>query len=136
LGLLLDTHYVYALAGSPGRLTPRELDFLAAPPSMLFVSAVSIWEIRLKWHSLHAGGVPKGPVSPSAVLTILAAQRITFVPLTPAHAAVRLSPPLEHNDPFDDLLLAQAQADGHQLLTRDAKLIGHPAACQVAEAAG
>ncbi len=103
---------------------------------MLFVSAVSIWEIRLKWQTLHAGGARKGPVSPSAVLTLLAAQLVTFVPLTPAHAAARLSPPLAHNDPFDELLLAQAQADGHQLLTRDAKLIGHPAACQVAEAAG
>ncbi len=81
---------------------------------------------------MHAGGARKGLVSPAAALAVLAAQRVTFVPLMPAHAAASLSPPLEHNDPFDELLLAQAQAEGHQLLTRDAKLIGHPAARSVA----
>jgi hypothetical protein len=33
---------------------------------------------------------------------------------------------LPHADPFDELLLVQAQLEGLKLLTRDAKLLGHP----------
>ena len=54
MNLLLDTHYVFAIAGSPGRLTGREINFLAAHPDRFVVSAISIWEMRLKWDALHA----------------------------------------------------------------------------------
>jgi len=131
LGLLLDTHYAYALAGAPGRLSAREVAFLAAPPAGMFVSAVSIWEMRLKWQTLHAGGAPKGPLSPSQALQILATLPIEFLPLLPAHAAARMIEPLLHDDPFDELLLVQAQVEGHKLLTRDGKLIGHGFAAMV-----
>jgi PIN domain nuclease of toxin-antitoxin system len=131
LGLLLDTHYAYALAGAPGRLSAREVAFLAAPPAAMFVSAVSIWEMRLKWGALHASGAPKGPISPAQALQILAALPIEFLPLHPAHAAARLAEPLSHDDPFDELLLVQAQLEGHKLLTRDSKLIGHGLAATV-----
>ena len=130
LSLLLDTHYVYALAGAPGRLSDQEAAFLAAPPAPLLVSAVSIWEMRLKWQALHASGARKGPISPAQVVTILATQPVTFLPLLASHAVVTLSPALAHHDPFDELLLAQAQMERHQLLTRDAKLLLHPLARQ------
>jgi PIN domain nuclease of toxin-antitoxin system len=42
------------------------------------------------------------------------------------HAAAELAQPLAHKDPFDELLLVQAQEEGMCLLTRDTKLIGHP----------
>ncbi len=131
MGLLLDTHYVYALAGAPGRLSAPEVAFLSAPPSDMLISAVSIWEMRLKWQALHASGAPKGPMSPSQALQILAALSIEFLPLLPAHAAARLAEPLPHADPFDELLLVQAQMGGHKLLTRDAKLAGHPDAAAI-----
>lgn len=48
--------------------------------------------------------------------------------MTAQHAAAELIPPLTHKDPFDELLLVQAQEEGMRLLTRDAKLMGHPLA--------
>ena len=60
MSLLLDTHYVFAIAGSPGRLTGPELNFLAAYSDPFVVSAVSIWEMWLKWDALHASGDRKG----------------------------------------------------------------------------
>ncbi len=129
--LLLDTHYVFALAGSPGILSGREKRFLDDYPDSFFVSTVSIWEIRLKWHSLYRSGDRKGPASPADVLSILATDEVArFLSLTPSHAAVELDVPLAHRDPFDDLLLVQAQAEGFKLLSRDRKLVGHPLVMQ------
>jgi PIN domain nuclease of toxin-antitoxin system len=36
--------------------------------------------------------------------------------------------PLGHADPFDELLMVQAQVEGMRLLTRDSRLVGHPLA--------
>ncbi len=125
-GLLLDTHYAYALAGAPGRLSSAERSFLAHPPERLVISAVSIWEMRLKWHALFHSGGRKGPMDPARALDLLMAQSIDFLALTPAHAAGELDHPMPHHDPFDALLLVQAQIEKLQLLTRDSKLITHP----------
>jgi len=128
VSLLLDTHYVFAIAGSPGRLTSTEINFLAAYPDRFVVSAISVWEMRLKWAALHASGDRKGPLDPAQVMHILAGQAIDFLPLSPAHAATPLHEPISHEDPFDEILLVQAQIEGLKLLTRDGKLLGHPLA--------
>ena len=125
--LLLDTHYVFGLAGSPGVLSDREASFLESEPQRFVVSAVSIWEIRLKWRSVHRSGARKGPASPEDVLKILSTDAVVeFLALTVDHAATELKRPLAYRDPFDELLLAQAQAEGLKLLSRDRKLVGHP----------
>jgi PIN domain nuclease of toxin-antitoxin system len=125
--LLLDTHYVFGLAGSPGALLKKEASFLDEFLDPFVISSVSIWEIRLKWHSFHASGERKGPLSPQQVLDALSIDPVAeFLPLTLEHAATVLDVGLAHRDPFDDLLLVQAQVEGLKLLTRDRKLIGHP----------
>ncbi len=48
--------------------------------------------------------------------------------LTPDQAAASLKHPTPHRDPFDEILLIQAQELGVRLLTRDRLLIGHPLA--------
>lgn len=129
--LLLDTHYVFAIAGSPGRLSPAEVRFLAAYPDRFVISAVSVWEMRLKWNALHASGDRKGPLDPAQALQILSAQPIDFLPLTHGHAAAELAYPVPHHDPFDEMLLVQAQLEGLQLLSRDRQLAGHPLVMRV-----
>jgi PIN domain nuclease of toxin-antitoxin system len=125
--LLLDTHYVFGLAGSPGTLSRAEARFLNGYLEPFVVSAVSIWEVRLKWRALDHTGSPKGPASPTEVVSALMTDAIVeFLPLTPVHAVAELRTPLAHRDPFDELLIAQAQAEGMRLLSRDRKLIGHP----------
>lgn len=130
--LILDTHYVYAIVGAPGRLSRKEMRFLAQSRERFIVSAVSIWEIRIKWSALHRSGVRKGPRSPEQVLDMLTRRPIDFLDLKPDHAAVELGQGLAHHDPFDELLLAQAQCEGVRLLTRDAKLTSHPLARAIA----
>ena len=51
---------------------------------------------------------------------------VVFVPMTMQHATRAFDVPLRHRDPFDELLLVQAQEEGLQLLTADRLLADHP----------
>ncbi len=124
--LLLDTHIVIWAALDPNALSDAERRWMAEADAPLVLSAVAVWELQLKWHSFHISGERKGPVGPAAVVAFAAAMDWEFLPLTARHAAAELASPLEHKDPFDELLLVQVQEEGMRLLTRDAKLVGHP----------
>ncbi len=101
---------------------------MARADTPLVLSAVVVWELRLKWHSLHISGERKGLVDPSVVVAFAIRMDWGFLPLTAHHAAAELAHSVEHKDPFDELLLVQAQEEGMRLLTRDSKLAGHPSA--------
>ncbi len=92
----------------------------------LVLSAVVVWELRLKWHSLHVSGARKGVLEPASMVAFATAMAWELLPLTARHAAARLATPLAHKDPFDELLLVQAQEEGMRLVTRDARLTAHP----------
>ena len=124
--LLLDTHIVIWAALNPDALTDRERRRLETAETPLVLSAVAVWELRLKWHSFHISGSRKGPINPVSVVVFANAMGWELLPLTAGHAAAGLTQPLDHKDPFDELLLVQAQEEGMRLLTRDAKLIEHP----------
>lgn len=99
---------------------------MAGTDAPLVLSAVTLWELRLKWASFHISGGRKGPTDPAQVMAFAQAIGWAFLPLTPRHAVAVLAHPIGHDDPFDEMLLVQAQEEGLRLLTRDAKLIGHP----------
>ena len=129
--VLLDTSYLYNFMDRPGKFIDPELRFLAGEEMQLYVSAVSIWEMRLKFNARHPSGARKSPFDPGDVLAALEGQEVTFLPMTMAHAAKALEPPLDHKDPFDELLLVQAQEEGLRLLTADRRLSRHPLAVTV-----
>lgn len=124
--LILDTHYVYALVASFEGLTRKEQRFLETRRERFVISAVSIWETRLKWNARRRSGARKGPRDPEHMLEILTGLDVDFLPLTPAHGATPLKTPLNHADPFDELLVVQAQVEGMKLVSRDALLEFHP----------
>ncbi len=128
--LLLDTHIVVWAALDPEALSEAERRWMAESDGPLVLSAVAVWELRLKWHSFHISGDRKGPVSPASIVTFATAMAWEFLPLTAHHAMTDLAHPLEHKDPFDELLLVQAQEEGMRLLTRDSKLNQHPHAVE------
>ena len=126
--ILLDTSYLYDLMDRPGTFLETERRYLTGGEIGLHVSAVSIWEMRLKYNARHPSGARKSPFDPSDVIAALDGQDVTFLPMTMAHAASPLHPPLDHKDPFDELLLVQAQEEGLRLLTADRRLAAHPLA--------
>ena len=124
--VLLDTSYLYDFMEAPGKLREPERRFLAAREVRIYVSAVSIWEMRLKHSARHLSGARKSRFAPNDVVVALEDQDVTFLPMTIIHAMQALEPPLDHKDPFDELLLVQAQEEGLKLLTADRRLVGHP----------
>jgi PIN domain nuclease of toxin-antitoxin system len=126
LRLLLDTHIAFWLASDRRRLKPQEWALLQQPGVDLFLSAVAIWELRLKWSKLYQSGVPKGPISPVVALAVFTQLKLPIIPLLPEIAATSLNQPMIHKDPFDELLLVHAQELDMRLFTRDGKLKSHP----------
>jgi PIN domain nuclease of toxin-antitoxin system len=124
--ILLDTSYLYNLVDAPGSLSAAERLILSNPDVTLFVSAVSIWEMRLKFAGRRRSGARKSALDPQAVVKLLEEQDVMFLPMTVAHASAHLETPLKHKDPFDELLLLQAQAEGLKLMTVDQQLAQHP----------
>lgn len=131
MSLLLDTHYVYAPVSAGRPLDRRERAFFDAGAARFVISAVSIWEIGLKWRARHGSGARKGELDPRRALPALKKLNVDFLSLTPEHAAASLSIPLPHNDPFDQLLLVQAQCEGLHVLTKDQAMLAHPLAVPV-----
>ncbi|WP_446654786.1 type II toxin-antitoxin system VapC family toxin [Blastomonas sp.] len=124
--LLLDTHIAYWLAVERDALTGHELAALTTIDNEILVSAIAIWELRLKWNSFHVSGARKGPGDPTPVLGALKRMGLEVMPLDAQTAATPLLVPIAHKDPFDERLLVQAQQSGARLMTRDRTLLGHP----------
>ena len=94
----------------------------------LFLSAISIWELRLEWRSKPRQASAQGLITAPQAVAFAAARAITIAPFTAKVASTPLSPPLAHKDPFDDVLLVHAGLLGAKLLTRDEDILGHPLA--------
>jgi len=110
--LLLDTHIVlwWLLGDKQLPLLARKL--VSDRGNTIFVSPVSIWEIRLK-ESLGKLSVP------ADFELRLNAESFEALPLTAKHAHAAGTLPWHHRDPFDRMLVAQAQVEKLQLLTAD-----------------
>jgi len=121
--LLLDTATFLWLTLDDPKLSNRARALFQNPANEVWLSAVSAWEIAIK-HSL--GRLPL----PSAPERFVPEQREAhgIMPLALSEAAVlRLaSLPHHHRDPFDRILVCQAQADDLVILTSDEAIRAYP----------
>lgn len=125
--LLLDTHILVWLAGEREKLSERERAAIIGSDEVL-VSVLSLIELRVKTRAERRRGQPPSVMSPDAAIAFCATRDIAICPLiaTDLTAVLATDPP--HADPFDELLLAHAQALGARLLTRDEDMAGYPLA--------
>jgi PIN domain nuclease of toxin-antitoxin system len=113
LRLLLDTHaFLWWLDDNP-KLGKEAREAIASPSSTVYVSSASIWEISIK---VKIGKLEIA--SPDLVQEIDASNFIPL-PIEPHHAWLAGSLPRHHDDPFDRMLVAQAQSEELVLVTRD-----------------
>ena len=125
--VLLDTHLLLWAAGSPQRLPKAALSILKARDASLLFSAASVWEVVIK----TALGRPDFQVDAQRLRQGLLLHGYEELPITGEHAlAVRALPSL-HKDPFDRILLAQAQTEGLTLLTVDKELAAYGPPCKM-----
>ena len=123
--LLLDTHILLWWLDANPLLSREAIALIREPENTIFVSAVTIWEIRLK-QSLGKLDLPPN------FLDRLASEGFENLPLTAAQTTAVAQLAWIHRDPFDRMLIAQAQAENLVLLTADEALAGYGAAVRVA----
>lgn len=113
---LLDTHLVYWWMTADDRLGKTTQRLIKK--SEIVISAASVWEMMLK----NAKG--KLPLPQGAITEQLEAQGFVLLPILPRHLEAVRSLACPHPDPFDRLLIAQAQDERLTLLTCDAAILG------------
>lgn len=119
---LLDTHVILWLATDPDRV-PRALREEITAADAVFVSAASSFEIAQK---TRIGRLPHGGRVLTRWATLLAALFAAELPLTGAHMRTAGELEWDHRDPFDRMLVAQAQVDGLILVTADQRIRSFP----------
>jgi PIN domain nuclease of toxin-antitoxin system len=113
--VLLDTHVFLWLQTEPERLGPYR-PLVEDVRNERLVSAVSSWEVAIKW-AIGRLPLPEPPARwfPGRMRAIGA----TPVPVEHAHTLAVAGLPRHHGDPFDRLLVAQAQQLDVPLLSAD-----------------
>lgn len=110
--LLLDTHVLLWWLGDDSSLRAKGRDLIADSANVVVVSAASVWETRIK------EGLGKLSI-PSRFQQVLEEQAFERLSVTIDHAHRLRGLPLHHRDPFDRMLIAQAQCEALTLLTAD-----------------
>ncbi|MDB9459415.1 type II toxin-antitoxin system VapC family toxin [Dolichospermum circinale CS-545/17] len=112
---LLDTHTFVFWDSQPSKLSQRALELLTNKDNLRLLSVVSLWEIQIKQQ------LGKLTLNKTLEEIILIQQNnyIEILPITVAHILALDSLPLYHKDPFDRLLIAQANRENAVLISCD-----------------
>jgi PIN domain nuclease of toxin-antitoxin system len=114
--LLLDTHtFLWRAVGST-RLSSRANKAIDDRANSVFVSAASAWEMSTK-HRL--GKLPEGDAILLRLSATIGDLKAEPLPISVEHSLLAGSFAMEHRDPFDRMLAAQAALEGAVLVTLD-----------------
>ena len=113
---LLDTHAFIWMASSPEKLSPKVRDTILNESNKLWVSTASLWEMQVK--------CGLGKLTLEVPLKQLweeagTANDIARLDIQTSHIWQVKSLPQIHKDPFDRMLVCQAQCEDLILITRD-----------------
>ncbi len=121
--LLLDTHAVIWWAGEPDRLPRHVRDACEDPGNELILSVVCILEMQIK---TDAGKLRFGVPLQELVTRLEQANGFRVLPVTAAHVYAIGELPRLHKDPFDRLLIAQANVENARLVSGDEVVARYP----------
>jgi PIN domain nuclease of toxin-antitoxin system len=113
---LLDTHTLLWWLDGDERLSMAARNWIAEPDHVVWVSAASAWEIATK---VRIGKLPGAVAVVDRYHDCLSEQGFNALPITTDHALRAGSLPGAHRDPFDRMLIAQAQAENIALISNE-----------------
>jgi PIN domain nuclease of toxin-antitoxin system len=120
--LLLDTHLLLWAASEPERLSDRARAYFDDADHELLFSAASVWEVAIK----SSLGRPDFKVDAGLLRRGLLDNGYIELSITGAHAVFVTDLPPIHKDPFDRILVAQANVEGIMLLSADTVVARYP----------
>jgi PIN domain nuclease of toxin-antitoxin system len=116
--LLLDTHALLWWRGSHRRLSVRAHEAIENPDVPVFFSSASIWEIAIKR--------AKGRLdAPGDLMESMESRGFIELPVRSRHAIIAGALPAHHRDPFDRMIVAQAQSEGYTIVTHDPRIAAY-----------
>jgi PIN domain nuclease of toxin-antitoxin system len=121
--LLLDTHTFMWWDSDPAKLSATALALCNDPTNELLLSVTSLWEMQIKYQL--------GKLSLRIPLVEMVSQQqatngVIILPILPAHVFALERLPTPHKDPFDRLLVAQANSESATLVSADAIFAAYP----------
>lgn len=122
MNLLLDTHILLWAAAEPARLSSEATTLISNNDNCLYFSAASIWEVVIK----NGLGRSDFYVDPHLLRRGLEDNGYLELPISSRHTLAVSHLPDLHKDPFDRILVAQAEAEGFLLLTSDEMVRQYP----------
>ena len=118
-GLLLDTHIFLWWTNASSKLPSNVNDYINRHYTV-YLSSVVAWEVEIKQ--------AKGTLSGESFdwLSIITDKQLISLPVSFEHVMALRGLPAIHKDPFDRLLIAQAQSENLQLVTHDETIWKYP----------
>ena len=121
--LLLDTHTFIWWDSEPVKLSPTVLKLCQDGANIILFSVASIWEMQIK---LQLGKLKLKLPLEKLIKSQQQVNNIEILPVTLKHVLALESLPAHHKDPFDRLLIAQANVEGTVLVSRDPVFTSYP----------
>ena len=118
MNLLLDTHVLLWWLSNNPRLGKQSKAQIRDPDAMVWISSASVWEIGIK----QALGRLEWDGSEDALQVEMEQSGFRSLEIGFQHAWKASALPLHHSDPFDRMLIAQAQCEGLTLMTVDSAI--------------
>ena len=115
MSYLLDTHTLLWWLSENLLLSTQAKKIISTPQNLIFVSAVSAWEISIK----KAIGKLEAP---DDLEQAIAYNNFTPLEITIRDGILAGQLPNHHNDPFDRMLIAQAMNNNLTIITRDSQI--------------
>ena len=114
--LLLDTQCWLWWFSQPERLNEEVITHIANESNEIWLSVASVWEMGIK---VAIGKLPLPEPLDSYISSRMILLGARYLEITTFHALRTATLPLHHGDPFDRMLIAQAQVDDMTLVTTD-----------------
>ncbi len=117
--LLIDTHVLLWWLDGDKRLLRRLRQLIQTEDNEILVSAASVWEITTK---ARIGKLPGALEVAADVPSCILDQGFSSLSISVEHAQIAGNLPGPHRDPFDRMLIAQAQAERVSIISIDTAL--------------
>ena len=120
---ILDTHAVLWWVTNNPQLSQIVRDIISDSSNILYFSVASSWEIIIK---AQTGKLPLPEAPTQFIQFCLTVNRFVSPPIDLSHVLQVDNLPNHHKDPFDRILMAQAQAENIPIITIDHLIVQYP----------
>lgn len=119
--LLIDTHILIWFLEGNNLLSTERQKLLSTSQNEVFVSIASLWELAIK---ISIGKITLS--KPLAdVIKQIAVENIEILPILPEHSLQVSTLSFHHRDPFDRIIIAQAQIENLTILSDDTEFVNY-----------